>query len=210
MKKLCSFLVLYFLPVTIQASGMPIVDVNEITKQISDSLYLISSIENLIKESTGTSVDIQAVASLKNELTQLQRDISIYQAISDGVDDLGSSNFSKSNVFVDQINSIASHIRKLKTIVILAQSLGARPEAVNTSLNMLKDQRQREREKYEIALKALEEREKVAEKRRKITARIRFKRQLQKEVGIINKSSKGTFFSTSGKNAVNLKGAQLW
>lgn len=180
------FVCLLFFPLSLRASGMPVIDTNELMKQVNDALYLLTSIENLLGEVSGDSGSIQTIISLQQEISRYQRTIRDYEALSGAIEDANYYDSGRSKVLSDQINSVTRHIRKLKSIVTLATTLGARPEAMNASLQVLRDEREREREKFNVAFKAIEERERVRELRLKITKKTRLKRSLMAEMDEIN------------------------
>lgn len=185
---------------SVHASGMPIFDGQEVMKQISDSLYFLTAIDGLLKEVGGTSSDREAVGGLVREIRLYQEQIYKLQALQNATDDVANPRFTKSKVLADQINSVSQHIRKLKTVLTLASSIGARPEAINASMQVLRDERQREREKFELAFKAIEEQEKIYDLRKKIEKRVTISKSINSEFESINKMSNG-----SGVKIVSIK-----
>lgn len=174
------------------AGGLPVIDTNQILNELKDSVYLISSVEELAQEVLGTDANILAVKSLTDDIYKLQREIEYYEQISNSVDDLSRSSIGKSKVFVDQVRSITRYIRKVKRVLTLITVLKPRPAAVNSTINMLKEQRQREKEKFELAFKALEEREKIERLRARIQKKIMFQEEIKNEMKIMGARTKMT------------------
>jgi hypothetical protein len=208
--RLITTLVITFLGTDVRAGGMPVVDTNELVKQVSDSLYLLTSIETLLGEINENGAAINTMSELREEINLYNQAVRDYERLSGSVEDASYYDGGRSKVLSDQINSVTRHIRKLKTVVSLATTIGARPEAMNASLQILRDERQREREKFEVALKAVREKEKIKELRRKITRKTRLKRSLNQEIEEIgrltqNKSVKPVSFKRAGNEM-----GQLW
>ncbi len=195
------------------AGGFPIFDGHEVTKQISDSIYFITTAETLLKEVGVNNNDIQAIGQLTGELREYQNQVSLYQQLGGSINDLNDPNMGRSKVLVDQISSVTRYLKRLKTVISMAKLMTARPEAVNSALQVLKSEREREKEQYEIALKAYEEQERVSALRRKITEKIEFKAAIDREAQIIqnfsnNSSVKNIVYSSP--HAKSVQKTPLW
>ena len=166
--------------------GFPVVDTNELLKQTTDALYLLSSIDTLLTELGGNTSDVQSILSLTREIEAYERDIRRFEELGGAIDDASVYSPDRSKVFADQVHGLSRHIRKLKTVLTLAKTVGARPEAVTASMEILKDERMREKERFEIALKALEEKEKISALRRRLTRKVELRRAIREELNEIN------------------------
>ena len=185
------FVLLAFTPSLCLGQGLPIFDGQEMVNKMKDSLYFISTLETLLKEVGGKSTDLVALNNVASEIRKYQEQVALYEQLGGAVDDFSSFSYGRSKVLTDQINSITRHIRKLKIILTLAKTIGARPEAINASMQVLKDERVREKEKFEIALMAFEEKERLSNLRRKVTRKINIKRALVREALVIESFSRG-------------------
>lgn len=210
LSKILIYIFFLLLPFQTNASGMPVVDTNVLMKQISDALYLLTSIETLLGEVSGDKSTFLAMGSLKKEIDLYQKAIRDYESLAGAVDEVSYYDGGRSKVLSAQINSVSRHIRKLKTIVSLATTVGARPEALNASMQILRDERAREKERFEVALKAIEEKERIREIREKITRKTRLKRSLYNEMNEINNITRDKSVKPIGVSSNNNKFGGLW
>ena len=114
------------------ASGMPVIDTSELLKQISEGLYLASSIDMLLSEAGADGTDYGAIRSLQSELQMYKGEIENFRALNGAVSDASDFPVERSKVFAKQIQNVTNHIRKVKRVVALATSFAARPAAIRS------------------------------------------------------------------------------
>lgn len=176
---------LFFLPQSARSTGLPIFDANEMASQLKDSIYLITVIDDLLNVTTGAGLDKEATDSYRREVGYLENEISKYNKINQNIEELSRADRTRSKVFAHQVRSLTDHIRRVKDILRLASTVGARPEAVSSSLKILNERRAKEKEEIEMALIALDAEVRVFEKRQKIKKERIRKESIQKELSFI-------------------------
>ena len=86
--------------------------------------------------------------------------------------------------------------------------MGARPGAVNTSMKVLSEERARQKQQFDLALKAIEEKERIRKLREEITRRTELKKVLESErQAINNKNSRQAIIRV---NSNKVEKASLW
>jgi len=173
------------------ATGIPVWDSQELINQLADAAYLVSALEGLLNEANGSATGLSMVSKLSGELEAYQRQVRAYEELSGAFEDASNPVFQKSAVLSDQINSVTNHVRKLKRLIAVTGAL-ARPQALTTTLQMLENERQREKEKFAVAFKAIEEQEKIYKLRKELEARVGFKKSLDSELEDIRSFSNGS------------------
>lgn len=168
MKLWLSLVFCMLFPLKTFAGGMPVFDTNELVGQLKDSLYLMSVIDDLLGEASGSGMDKDATNSYRHEVENLQREINKYNELNQNIEELSGAERSRSKVFIHQVKSITRHIQRVKRILTLATTVGARPEAVSSSLKVMEEKRKREKDQLEVALMALEAQDRVFQRRQKI------------------------------------------
>jgi len=171
------------------AGGMPVVDTNELLKQISDGLFLTSSLDALISESGMKGSDSGAIKSLESELGLYRQEIQNYQALNGAVDDATNFPVERSKVFARQIRNVTEHIGKVRRVITLATSMAARPAAISASMAMLREQQEEDRKRTQAALQILEEKERVRLMRLKLQRKALLSSSIRSEIADIRRFS---------------------
>jgi len=199
MKALSSFLLIFFSSSTLQA-GMPVVDTNEVLKQLSDSLYFISSIDGLLNEVGVNGEEAASMMQLSREIQEYQKELALINQLQLATNDASQMDMGRSRVLIDQINSVTRHIQRIKRAIMLAKSIGARPDAINSSMRILREERLRDKERFEIALETYEERERIAKLRRQMERQRGLHEAIENENEAIRR-----FSQKSGPRAIEFK-----
>jgi|GEM_PF-2372884 len=196
------------------ATGLPVVDTTQLLRDSADSVYLLGTIGDFLSELGTNTQELQALGSLSSEITDYQNIIRDYQGLSAQVEDLDHPIFLKTNILSSQISNLTAHVRRIKSILTVSGAL-VRPQAFSAALKMMEIRRKNERDKFELSMRAAEEKEKIYEMKKKLQRKLEFKKQLDREMEIISQSSKNSIFRTvildsKMKSSGSTKGATLW
>jgi len=179
---------------------MPVVDTNEVLKQLSDSLYFISSIDGLLNEVGVNGEEAASMMQLSREIQEYQKELALINQLQLATNDASQMDMGRSRVLIDQINSVTRHIQRIKRAIMLAKSIGARPDAINSSMRILREERLRDKERFEIALETYEERERIAKLRRQMERQRGLHEAIENENEAIRR-----FSQKSGPRAIEFK-----
>lgn len=174
----------------VSAAGLPVVDTNSLFRDMNDSIYTLAAVEDLLSEFNVSSNDLASLAQLKDELSKMNDDLRLLKDTYGDLQDISNPHIYKARILADYITQVTRYIRKVKKFLIMAQSMRQRPQAITAIMSLIREQRERDRDQYEAAMKSLEEKEKIAEERSKIRRRIEARQQLDREYSIVtaNKS----------------------
>lgn len=190
----------------ILATGLPVVDTNEVLQQLKDSVYLISTVGDLLGEMNATANDLQALIILKEELSRLGEDLKTYKDLNLEINELSNPQIHKAETIADYISQVTTYIRKLKKFVILAQSTGARPQAISAMFDMLREERERQKEQFDTAMKTYEEQEKIAHFRNQLKIKIETKKALDSEFALVARRTDNKLLKVQSRKSEN----NLW
>lgn len=182
------FLVLIFFCHHGIASGIPVVDTNQLVSEIKDSAYLVDSITELVEEIGIAGQEAQYLMVLQSQLHGLSSDLRTLQSFNEDVSDLGNFHSMKGMILADRITSFTNYLRKLKRVIATASSIRARPQAMLVTLQILEQQRQRENDKMEARMMAASEIDSLNESRNKVKREIARREQLNNEKNIVFKN----------------------
>jgi hypothetical protein len=171
--------------------GFPVVDTNEVMKQLSDSLFFISSVDSLLNEVGAGGEEVRSMTALSHEIQAYQRELLLLEQLQLASGDARHLEMGRSRALIDQINSITRHVQKIRRVLVLAKSMGARPDAVNSSMRLLREERQRDQERLEVALKAHDERERIEKMRRSLEKERGVAESIRNEEQAIRRYSRG-------------------
>lgn len=186
MMKIIFFLI--FIPLGANATGIPVVDTNQLVNEIRDSAYLLDAVNELVEEIGLAGEEVQYLIMLQKQLEGFATDLRTLQSFNEDVAELGEMRSLKGLILADKIRAFTNYLRKLKRVVATAASLRARPQAMLVTLQLLEQDRQRENERMESRMMAAAEIEKLNEDRNKIKREIARRQQLAHEKDLIFKN----------------------
>ena len=192
-----SSLIIWSAPVF--SAGLPVVDTNAMFQDMSDSIYTLSAVEDLLSEFNVSASDMSALIELRGELTRLQEDMYLFKEAYGDLRDLSQPQFYKARILADYITQVTQYIRKVKRFMILAQSMRNRPQALTAVLSMIREQRERDKDQFEAAMRAVEEKERVQAERTKLRRKIEARQTIDREYALI----------TSGKSKMPVSTAKI-
>jgi hypothetical protein len=199
----------FLIPFRVLGGGLPVVDTRALFQDMSDSIYTLSAVEDLLTEFNVSSNDMKALLDLRNELNKLNEDLHLFKDAYGELQDLSSPYFYKARILADYITQVTQYVRKVKRFMILAQSMQNRPQALTAVLAMIREQREREKDQFEAAMRSVEEKEKVQNERSKIRKRIEARRRLDQEYSQIASDKSATSLPVGKIDSSRRKGS-LW
>ncbi len=173
------------IPSVSQGAGMPVVDTNQMISDLKDNAYMIDAVTEIMEEIGVSADEIKHLSLLEKQLRGMASDLKSLENYSQEVGELGQFRAMKGAVLADRIKNFSRYIKKLKRAVTTAASIGARPQAVLVSLQLLEQDRQRSHEKLEANLLLISEAEKLNEERTKIRREIAYREQTKYEKNLI-------------------------
>jgi|GEM_PF-5061263 len=186
MKYLFSFMLIF--SGSVGHAGFPVLDVLEGKKLLADTAFMGTSLVMLLEEAGLEGDEAQALAQMSEESRLLQTEIERYQSLGAEVDSVSKFDLNRSQSIAHRVRDLAGLLRQLKTLTDL--SIAASPEALSASLEVFEQNKRKKRESFQMKMMALDQSERMAEKRRRITERINRKETIERELAIIDSMSR--------------------